>query len=84
MKYYLAIDIGASSGRHIVGWSENGAIKTDEVYRFPNATVSRGGHLFWNTDLLFQQVKKGMKAAIKKYRHISTLAIPKQTSDYSG
>lgn len=82
MKYYLAIDIGASSGRHIVGWSENGAIKTDEVYRFPNATVSRSGHLFWNIDILFQQVKKGVKAALRKYRHISTLAIDTWGVDY--
>lgn len=38
MNYYLAIDIGASSGRHIVGWRENEEIKTEEVYRFPNVT----------------------------------------------
>lgn len=37
-KYYLAIDIGASSGRHIVGWLEDNEIKTDEVYRFKNGT----------------------------------------------
>ncbi len=36
MKKYLAIDIGASSGRHIVGWEEKGEIKTEEVFRFPN------------------------------------------------
>lgn len=35
LRYFLAIDIGASSGRHIVGWQENGEIKTNEVYRFP-------------------------------------------------
>ena len=35
MKYVLAIDIGASSGRHIVGWMENGEIRTKEVYRAP-------------------------------------------------
>ena len=34
MFYYLAIDIGASSGRHIVGWRESGEMHTDEVYRF--------------------------------------------------
>ena len=45
MKYYLAIDIGASSGRHIVGWRENGAICTDEVYRFPNGVKSQEGSL---------------------------------------
>ncbi len=36
MKYYLAIDIGASSGRHILGYIENSVIKTEEVYRFKN------------------------------------------------
>ena len=45
IKYYLAIDIGASSGRHIIGWQENGAIQTDEVYRFPNGVEERDGHL---------------------------------------
>ena len=37
MKYYLAIDIGASSGRHIVGWIDNGVLNTKEIYRFPNS-----------------------------------------------
>ena len=45
MKYYLAIDIGASSGRHIVGWREDGKIRTKEVYRFPNGVTEQDGHL---------------------------------------
>lgn len=48
MKRYLAIDIGASSGRHIVGWTEGGGIKTKEVYRFPNGVTERNGHLTWD------------------------------------
>ncbi len=36
MKCYLAVDIGASSGRHIVGWRENSNLKTEEVFRFRN------------------------------------------------
>ena len=36
MEYYLEIDIGASSGRQIVGWTENDRINTEEVYRFAN------------------------------------------------
>lgn len=43
MKAYLAIDIGASGGRHIVGWREDGALRTREVYRFPNGM--REGYL---------------------------------------
>ena len=36
MKYYLAIDIGASSGRHIIGYYKNNKLMIDEVYRFKN------------------------------------------------
>lgn len=43
MDCYLAIDIGASSGRHIVGWLNDGEIKTEEVYRFKNGVQSRNG-----------------------------------------
>ena len=39
MERFLAVDIGATSGRHIVGWKENGELKTEEVYRFPNGVV---------------------------------------------
>ena len=43
MKYFLAIDIGASSGRHIVGWREDGELRTKEVYRFPNGVQEQDG-----------------------------------------
>ena len=39
IKYYLAIDIGASSGRHILGWLENGKIRIEEIYRFENGLI---------------------------------------------
>ena len=45
MKIYLAIDIGASSGRHIAGWMENGELKTEEIYRFPNGVIEQNSHL---------------------------------------
>jgi len=45
MKYCLAIDIGASSGRHIVGWKEDGELRTREVYRFKNGVSEVEGHL---------------------------------------
>lgn len=46
--YCLAIDIGASSGRHILGWWENGQIQTREIYRFPNGVQQKDGHLVWD------------------------------------
>lgn len=82
MKYYLAIDIGASSGRHIVGWLEDNEIKTDEVFRFPNGTKLQNGHLIWDIKSLFDNVIKGIKAALKKYPEIKTLAIDTWGVDY--
>lgn len=78
----MAIDIGASSGRHIVGWRENNEIKTDEVFRFPNGTKRQNNCLVWDTDSLFENVKKGIKAAIKKYGQIKSLAIDTWGVDY--
>ena len=65
MQYHLAIDIGASSGRHIVGWTENGEIKTKEVYRFPNRVTELDGHLVWDVDALLHHVKTGIAEAKK-------------------
>ncbi len=59
---FLAVDIGASSGRHILGWMENGRIRLQEVYRFKNGLEKRNGHLCWDTDKLFKEIKNGLKA----------------------
>lgn len=63
MQTYLAIDIGASSGRHLVGWLENGRIETREVYRFANGAERKNGHLCWDADGLLRHVIAGLKAA---------------------
>lgn len=60
-KYYLAIDIGASSGRHILGSLEDGKIVLEEVYRFWNGMDSEDGTLFWDVDRLFGEILTGMK-----------------------
>ena len=82
MKYYLAIDIGASSGRHIVGWKEQGLIKTEEVYRFPNCVDRKNGHLIWDVDNLFIHVTEGIDKAIDRYGQIESLAIDTWGVDY--
>ncbi len=60
---YLAIDIGASSGRHILGTIQNGRIKLTEVYRFDNGYTLKEGHLCWDLDALRFHVLEGLKAA---------------------
>ena len=75
MRYYLAIDIGASSGRHIVGWREDGEIITNEVYRFPNGVQEENGHLTWDVRKLFSNVVAGILEAFKHYPEIESLSI---------
>lgn len=59
--YYLAIDFGASSGRHILGHIEDGKMLLEEVYRFDNNVVERNGHLCWEYDRLFGEVLNGLR-----------------------
>lgn len=82
MERYLAIDIGASSGRHIVGWREDGTLKTKEVYRFPNGVQEQDGHLIWDMDALLAHVKAGIAAAKAEFPEIVSLSIDTWGVDY--
>lgn len=59
-KYYLAIDIGASGGRHILGCIKNNKLVLEEIYRFANSMDEDNGTLYWNVDLLFEEIITGM------------------------
>ena len=82
MKYYLAVDIGASSGRHMLGWKEDGQIITRELYRFPNGVTELGGHLTWDIASLFSHVKHGIDEALSAYPEIVSLSIDTWGVDY--
>ena len=82
MKHCLAIDIGASSGRHIVGWMEGDAICTQEVYRFPNGATERDGHLTWDLDALVGHVRAGIDVALQAYPGLESLSIDTWGVDY--
>ena len=59
--YYLGIDIGASSGRHIISWREGNVLKMQEVYRFKNFMEEDGNESVWNVDRLFNEIIEGLK-----------------------
>lgn len=82
MRYYLAIDIGASSGRHIVGWLEKGVLKTEEVYRFPNGVTELDGHLTWDIDALTEHVRTGVDKALERFGKIESLSVDTWGVDY--
>lgn len=83
MKYFLAIDIGASSGRHILCFIEEGKMKLEEVYRFENNVQMKNQHYYWNIDYLFGEVVAGIKACVKCGKVLTTLGIDTWAVDYA-
>lgn len=82
MDYSLSIDIGASSGRHILAHVENGIIKTQEVYRFENGYKVENGSLVWDIDSLVENVKAGIKKCGEIGKIPGTIAIDTWGVDY--
>lgn len=82
MGKYLAIDIGASSGRGIVGYIKEGKIQLHEVYRFKNGPIKEDGHLYWDIDSLFLNVLEAIKKAKKEFDDITSLSIDTWAVDY--
>ncbi len=82
MVYFLAIDIGASSGRHILACIENDKIKTEEVYRFENGYANKNNCLTWDIDCLFENVKKGIKICGELGKIPQSIAIDTWGVDY--
>jgi len=81
-KYYLAVDIGASSGRHILGHLENGKIELEEIYRFENGMDHKGGKLLWNVERLFGEILNGMKKCKELGKLPVSMAIDTWAVDY--
>ena len=82
MKYYLAIDLGASSGRHVIGYQENGEIVLNEVYRFKTLMDDSPDGLVWDIPRIFNEIKTGIKKAFEEYPVIESIAIDTWGVDY--
>ncbi|MFV0441571.1 MAG: rhamnulokinase [Lachnospirales bacterium] len=82
--YFLAIDIGASSGRHIIAKKpiENKSIEPIEVYRFENKILPFNNSLIWDIESLLKEVINGIKIAFSKYPNIKSLSIDTWAVDY--
>lgn len=61
MECHLAIDIGASSGRHILGFIKDGKLKLEEIYRFSNGIKKVNNEYCWDLKNLFSEIKNGIK-----------------------
>lgn len=83
MKKNIAVDIGASSGRLVVGTKENGKIRLKEIYRFENEIKEQNGSCFWNIEKLFDEIINGLKVAKQQGVEECTLGIDTWGVDYA-
>lgn len=81
-KYFLAVDIGASSGRHILGCVKDGRMELEEIYRFPNGMKPVDGQLCWDVEELFAHIKAGMKRCKELGKIPVSLGIDTWAVDY--
>ena len=82
MKYYLAIDLGASSGRHVVGYLKDGEVVLREIHRFKTLMDDSKDGLVWNIPRIYNEIKIGIKKAFKHFKNIESLAIDTWGVDY--
>lgn len=83
MSKHIAVDIGASSGRLVVGMKENGKIHLKEIYRFENEIREQNGSCFWNIEKLFKEIINGLTAAKQEGIEECTLGIDTWGVDYA-
>ena len=74
-KSFLAFDLGATSGRSILGTLSDSGLETRELTRFPNNILKIGSHCFWNIYDLFEKIKEGLCAAGKENVKIESVGI---------
>lgn len=82
MTYYLAIDIGASSGRHILAHLENEKLVLEEIYRFDNNLTQSKDGLVWDIEGLFSEVLNGIKKCKEIGKIPKSIAIDTWGVDY--
>jgi rhamnulokinase len=83
MNYHLAIDIGASGGRHILGRYEGGKLLLEEIYRFQNMPSRSGDHLVWDTENLFSEIVNGIAVCGAQHKIPRTIGIDMWGVDYA-
>ena len=70
--YFFAVDLGATSGRTIVGHIEEGQLIQEEVTRFPNNLIEQGGHYYWDIHALYFEMIRGLKEVAQRKLNITS------------
>ena len=73
--YFFAVDLGATSGRTIIGTINNGKFALEEVTRFPNNLIEQGGHYYWDIYALYFEIIRGLKEVAQRGLKITSIGI---------
>ena len=73
--YFFAVDLGATSGRTIIGQIEDKAVKLEEITRFPNNLIEQGGHFYWDIYALYLEIIRGLKEVARRGLTLSSIGI---------
>src|SRR5690606_23142388 len=82
MPRYLAFDLGASSGRAVLGTLDGDAMRMEEVHRFTTPVAERDGHLFWDLDALWADLQAGLRHALAAAPDLRSLSVDSWAVDY--
>lgn len=74
-KCFFAVDLGATSGRTVVGTLSDGKVELEEITRFPNNLIETGGHFYWDIYALYFEVIKGLKIVAGRNMDIASIGI---------
>ena len=74
-KYFFAVDLGATSGRTIIGGIKDGKIELKELTRFPNNLIEVNGHFYWDIYALYFEIIKGLKEAKNNNYTVTSIGI---------
>ena len=72
---YLAIDFGGGSGRVIAGQIRDKRLEMEEIHRFPNRQIKLGGHIHWDFLALFEEMKDGIRKAVRQGCRVRSIGI---------
>ena len=79
---YLAVDLGASSGRAVLGTLADGRMAMREVHRFPSVLVEERGHLCWDLERLWEEVRRGVAEALRLAPGLRSVSVDSWAVDY--
>ena len=74
-KYFFAVDLGATSGRTIIGSLSDGKFELEELTRFDNNLIEQGGHFYWDIYALYFEIIKGLKIVAQRKIEIASIGI---------